>query len=523
MRLPLHFSNHLIDRNAFRSLNLVASFRDLSSTDTRKRVLLSLASTQLLVQLSTIPMALAVPSMAEDFGVDVSQAAWTIIARMLVLGSTVFFFARLGSRVGHVRVYFVGIILMALASLLAVTSVNVTQAVIWSGLVGLGASMISSNANPILAIVFGDKERGRAYSIPIIAARVGTLLGMAVFGVFLQFFSWRLVFLTSVPVGLFALWMVRPLLQYELLKAGEAAKNVVVGAPSALLMMATLAVFILSGLHIHGGDESFVSAEALEYHLPVHGLFLVMAAVFIIVQQRSARPFLNFGHFKNSQFSMALFSDHTFHMSMMAVVTLVPILVENGLGYDPIVASWVLIPGQFLGIFLPLIAGYYFDKSNPRWIRPAGLLAIASGFLMLALFSSTVAIWVLPILLIPAFIGTHTFNAPSNATIMNSLPEDRSFASGVMETSRQMGHTIGVTIAATMLGLALPTGISFMTDAQAEPFYRTGFQYAATAVIFTILTGALVAAYQTGIIGKRYGKASISAKGKDTVSASADD
>jgi hypothetical protein len=92
-----------------------------------------------------------------------------------------------------------------------------------------------------------------------------------------------------------------------------------------------------------------------------------------------------------------------------------------------------------------------------------------------------------------------------------------------METSRQMGHTIGVTIAATMLGLALPTGISFMTDAQAEPFYRAGFQYAATAVIFTILTGALVAAYQTGIIGKRYGKASISAKEKDTVSASADD
>lgn len=490
---------------------MVASFRDLSSTETRKRVLLSLASTQLLVQLSTIPMALSVPSMAEDFGVDVSQAAWTIVARMLVIGSTVFFFARLGSKIGHVRVYFVGVIIMAIASLLAVTSANINQAIVWSGVVGLGASMISSNANPILAIVFGDKERGRAYSIPIIAARIGTLLGMALFGVFLQFFSWRLVFLTSVPVGVFALWMARPLLEYELLKATDAAKKVVLGSPSALLMMATLAVFILSGLHVHEGDESFVSAEALEYHLPVHALFLVMAVAFIIVQRRSAQPFLNFGNFKNSQFSMALFSDHTFHMSMMAVVTLVPILVENGLGYDPIVASWVLIPGQFLGIFLPLIAGYYFDKSNPPWIRPAGLLAIASGFVLLAVFSTSVPIWVLPILLIPAFIGTHTFNAPSNATIMNSLPEDRSFASGVMETSRQMGHTIGVTIAAAMLGLALPTGIGFMTETEAMPFYRTGFQYAATAVVFTIMLGALVASYQTGIIGKRFGKASVKA------------
>ena len=454
-------------------------------------------------------MALSVPSMAEDFNIDVSQAAWTVIARLLVLGSTVFFFARLGSKIGHVRVYFLGAGLMAVGSALAVTSADIYQAVLWSGFVGIGASMIPSNSNPILVLVFGDTERGRAYSVPIIAARIGTLLGMVLFGVFLQFFSWRLVFLTSVPVGLYAMWMAKPLLKYEILQAGKAAKDIVVGAPSALLMMATLAVFIMSGLHVHEGDESFVSPEALEYHLPMHGLFLAMAALFIFVQRASSQPFLNFGYFKKKQFSMALFSDHTFHMSMMAVVTLVPILVENGLGYDPIVASWVLIPGQCLGIFLPLIAGYYFDKSKPRWIRPGGLLAIASGFVMLSLFSGQVPIWVLPILLIPAFIGTHTFNAPSNAMIMNSLPEDRSFASGVMETSRQMGHTIGATIAATMLGLALPASISFMTDAQAEPFYRTGFQYAATAVIFTIMAGALVAAFQEGIVRRPFGKAKV--------------
>ncbi|GIS95390.1 MAG: hypothetical protein CM1200mP22_26270 [Dehalococcoidia bacterium] len=81
----------MIDKNAFRSLNLMSSFRELSSNNTRKRVLLSLASTQLLVQLSTIPMALSVPTMADDFGVDVSQAAWTVIARLLVLGATVSF------------------------------------------------------------------------------------------------------------------------------------------------------------------------------------------------------------------------------------------------------------------------------------------------------------------------------------------------------------------------------------------------------------------------------------------------
>ena len=110
--------------------------------------------TQLLVQLSTIPMALSVPSMAEDFNIDVSQAAWTVIARLLVLGSTVFFFARLGSKIGHVRVYFLGAGFMALGSALAVTSTDIYQAVLWSGFVGVGASMITSNSNPILVSVF---------------------------------------------------------------------------------------------------------------------------------------------------------------------------------------------------------------------------------------------------------------------------------------------------------------------------------------------------------------------------------
>ncbi|GIT42549.1 MAG: hypothetical protein Ct9H300mP11_04850 [Chloroflexota bacterium] len=152
-------------------------------------------------------------------------------------------------RSGTSEGYFLGAGFMALGSALAVTSTDIYQAVLWSGFVGVGASMITSNSNPILVLVFGDTERGRAYSIPIIAPRGGTFLGEWHYSVFfLQFLSWRLVFLTSVPVGLYAMWMAKPLLKYEILQAGDAAKKLVLGAPSAFLMMATLAVFILSGL-----------------------------------------------------------------------------------------------------------------------------------------------------------------------------------------------------------------------------------------------------------------------------------
>ena len=79
---------------------------------------------------------------------------------------------------------------------------------------------------------------------------------------------------------------------------------------------------------------------------------------------------------------------------------------------------------------------------------------------------------------------------------MNTLEENRSFASGMLETTRQMGHTIGTTISATILGLALPVAISVMPVFEAQAAFRQGFQYSALAVVWIMATGAFVAMFQ---------------------------
>jgi predicted MFS family arabinose efflux permease len=260
--------------------------------------------------------------------------------------------------------------------------------------------------------------------------------------------------------------------------------------------MAVLVAFILGGSHIHEGTESFTSPEAINYHLPMNVLTVALIGLFLVVQSRAKQPFLDFRYFKQKYFSMALFSNTTAHLSMLTIFTLVPIVIEDGLGYGPIVVTLVLLPHQSLGLFFSPISGWVYDRYNPRWLGPITLFMIASGVALLGVFAAMVPIWGIPLLLLPASVGTAMFIAPYNALVMNSLPDNRSFASGMLETTRQMGHTVGSTIGATILGLSLPAALELMTAEEARSYYQQGFQIAALTVVWIIVAGGVVALFQ---------------------------
>jgi predicted MFS family arabinose efflux permease len=188
---------------------------------------------------------------------------------------------------------------------------------------------------------------------------------------------------------------------------------------------------------------------------------------------------------------------------MLAVTTLIPIVVENGLGQPPIMVTLVLLPNQIMGLFLPSLAGWVYDRYNPRWLRPGALMGIALGFLLVGFFAGDVPVWGIPVLMFPAYIGSNLFNSANNALVMNTLPENRSFASGMLETTRQMGHTLGATIGATILALALPVTIEFLTTGEVQALYREGFRFSALAVVWIMVSGSLVAIFQRVPAGMR--------------------
>ena len=475
-------------------MNLFNSYRELFAQPHQRHALIAVSMAYLLVQVASFPIALSIPSISEYFDVSLASASWVVVAELLALGSTVFLAARLGDRYGHNRIFFAGAVIATISGGLAAFSENLPQLVVLRGVQGIGAALITGNAHAILAGAFPVDQRAKAFAVPTISARVGAVLGLITFALFLQFLSWRLMFYTFIPLGLLAIWSGIPLLKEarDRLQRSQVPMDFIGG----ILFIGTIATLILSGMHLHEGAESFTSSEALRYHLPMNLLFVALLGLFFVVQSRIREPFMDFSVFKIRPFSMALFSNTTYHMSMLAVLTLMPIVVERGFGLDPIFVLYVLVPDELIGVFIPILSGWYYDKYRPTLLRPIAMSLIALGIILMGVFALRVSFWVIPALLLPATIGASMFQNVNNAVIMNAvLPEHRGFASGMIETTRQVGHTLGATIAASAIGLVLPVTIDLLSPGEAQGYYVKGLQVSALVVTGIIVVGAFLTYY----------------------------
>lgn len=473
--------------------------RPLLSTRERRDVLIALSSAYMLVQLSSLPVALSIPTLAEYFNASIGDVAWMVIVYLAMLGGLVMLMARLGDRYGHVKVFFIGIVIATVGSIALTFSQELWHLIALRGLTGIGSAMIMGNANAILAVAFPPGERGRAFAVPIIGARFGTLIGLAIFGAFLHFLSWKLIFATFIPLGIIAIWLSIPLIK----QAADQVQPKVEGAEGPLdwfgaaMLFVTGMVFILGGSHLHPGQESYTSPDALSYHIPMHVLFIALAVGFVLVERRVTNPVVDMGLFRKREFSLSLGSNVIYHASMLGTMTLVPILVEEGFGRSPLFVTVVLLPGQTLGLFMPMVAGWIYDTYRPQYLRLWAMLIIAVGFIGLSQFAPSLSFWVLPLFMLPVSIGTNVFNPINNAHIMNSLPlEHRGFASGMLETSREFGHAFGAMAAAAALGIAVPAGVELLPFESSRVFFIEGFELSTLVVVGILLFGALLVYFQ---------------------------
>ena len=479
---------------------LPASLSVLLSTPRRRKVLIALAAGHILTQMSSLPVALSVATLADHFSVGIDEAAWIVIVYLLALGSGALLGARLGDRYGHSRVYVLGVFASTLGAGLIVVAQSLWEVMAFRAVSGVGAALMIGNANAILASTFPVNERGRAFAVPIMGSRLGTLFGLASFGLSLEFATWRIAFATFLPIGILAVASSIGLIRGP--KPGSEPEVVLeerrdsgsIDFLGAGLIVAAASVLILSTNHLHPGEESFTSPDALTYHLPMHALFFVLLGVFAFVEHKVSNPMVDFRHFQHKYFTMSLVSNVAFHFSMLAAMTLVPILMEEGFGLSPIFVTFVLIPNQCIGLVMPLVAGWLYDKHGSRLFRPLAMMAIASGFLALGLLAPNISWWIVPILMLPITMGTAIFNPINNATVMSALPlEHRGVASGLLETTRELGHAIGATASATALSMFIPAFVNDLTQAEAQAHYFEGFRVSTMMVMGVLVFGAVIA------------------------------
>jgi MFS family permease len=410
-----------------------------------------------------------------------SYLLWMIMGFLVATAVLVVSFGRVGDIYGRVRMFTIGFAIFTVFSLLlTVTWMHGGEGALWMIIMrvgqGVGGAFLFANSSAILTDAFPHDQRGLALGVNTVAGIAGSFIGLVLGGV-LGPVSWRLVFLVSVPVGLFGtLWSWRKLVD---LGVRQPARIDWWGNLTFAAGLVAILVGITYGIQPYGGHTMGWTSPTV---LACMGGGLVLLAIFAVIETRIEDP----------MFRLSLFRIRPFTAGNIA--TLLASLGRGGLMFMLIMwlqGIWLPLHGYsfsetplWAGIYmLPLTvgfliagpaSGYLSDHFGARPFATGGMLVAALSFFLLELLPVNFNYLWFGLLLLMVGLGMGLFASPNMAGIMNSLPANRRGAGAGMATTFQNSAlvlSIGIFFSLMILGLAntLPGTLDHGLVAQGVP------------------------------------------------------
>jgi MFS family permease len=410
-----------------------------------------------------------------------SYLLWMIMGFLVATAVLVVSFGRVGDIYGRVRMFTIGFAIFTFFSLLlSITWMHGGAGALWMIVMrigqGVGGAFLFANSSAILTDAFPHDQRGLALGVNTVAGIAGSFIGLVLGGV-LGPVSWRLVFLVSVPVGLFGtLWSWRKLVD---LGVRQPAKIDWWGNLTFAAGLIAILVGITYGIQPYGGHTMGWTSPKV---LACMGGGLLLLAIFAVIETRIEDP----------MFRLSLFRIRAFTAGNIA--TLLASLGRGGLMFMLIMwlqGIWLPLHGYsfsqtplWAGIYmLPLTvgfliagpaSGYLSDHFGARPFATGGMLVAALSFFLLELLPVNFDYIWFSLLLLMVGLGMGLFASPNQAGIMNSLPANRRGAGAGMATTFQNSAlvlSIGIFFSLMILGLAntLPGTLDHGLVAQGVP------------------------------------------------------
>jgi MFS family permease len=395
---------------------------------------------------------------------NTSYLLWMLLSFMVVMAVLVVSLGRVGDIFGRVRMYNLGFAVFTLGSiLLSVTWLEGSAGAMWMIIMrvvqGIGAAFLMANSSAILTDAFPAEERGLALGINMVAAIAGSFIGLVLGGV-LAPVAWRLVFLVSVPFGLFG--TVWAYLKLEERGIRSPAKIDWWGNITFAIGLIAVLVGITYGILPYGGHNMGWTAPGVIAALA--GGLLVLCA-FVVIERRVAAPMFRLDLFRIRAFSGGSVATFLAALSRGGLMFML-ILWLQGIwlplhGYSfkdtPLWAGIYMLPLSVGFLIAGPISGRLADRFGARPFTFGGMIASAIGFLLLVAIPINFEYWefALVILLIGAAMGL--FAAPNITGIMNSLPPNqRGSGAGMAATFQNSASvlSIGVFFSLIIVGLS---------------------------------------------------------------------
>nr|WP_200417132.1 MFS transporter [Streptomyces sp. Y2F8-2] len=432
---------------------------------------------QFLVVLDVSVVNVALPSMRADLGLSAAGLQWVVNAYAIAFAGFMLLGGRAGDLYGRKRMFLIGLALFTLASLAGGLAQQDWELLVGRAVQGLGAAVLAPSTLTLLtAAVPEGAARARAIATWTAVGAGGGAAGGLVGGVLVDVLSWRWVLLINVPVGAVVLagsarWLVES-------RAGDGRR---LDLPGALLVTAGLGTLAYGIVQTEA--EGWTAAATL---VPL-AAGLALIGIFLAVEARAKAPLMPLKLLRVRSVSSANAAMFVSGSAMFCMWFFMTLYAQNVLGYSPLDAGLALVPSSLAVVLGSKVAPQVMRSVGARNLAVLGTLIAAAGFgwqsTMTANGSYTTAIMFPGILMM---LGAGLAGTPLAALATSgAAPGDAGLVSGLVNTSRTMGGSLGLavmsTIAATRTGAR--GSADALTEGYAEAFRTSGYVLLVGAVL----------------------------------------
>jgi EmrB/QacA subfamily drug resistance transporter len=450
----------------------------------RWRTLLVIAVAQLMVVLDSSIVNIAIPSAKADLGISDANQQWVITAYTLAFGSLLLLGGRIADFVGRKKIFMIGLIGFAAAS--ALGGIASTQALLFAsrGLQGVFGALLAPAALSIVSVTFTDpKERARAFGVYGAISGGGAAIGLILGGTLTEYFSWRWCLGVNAPIAIVA-----ALLAIKYVHESKAGGDHSYDLPG--VFTASAGLFAL----VYGFNEAASKGWSSEITLSFLGVAAILLIAFVLIESKVANPLMPMRVVTERNRGGSYLGSLVVGAGLFSMFLFLGLYLQTVLGYTPLRSGFAFLPFTAGIIVFAGVASQLLPKVGPKPLMVPGLVAAAVGLLLLTRITpeTSYVTHVLPSLLIMSSGMALVFIPLSTTSLHGVGNRDAGVASALLNTSQQVGGSLGTALLNTVAATAATTYMTSNPD-KAQTFGIThGFTVAFTVSSVLLLVGAVV-------------------------------
>jgi EmrB/QacA subfamily drug resistance transporter len=413
----------------------------------------------------------ALPSVISGLHAPLDQALWVVNSYLLVFAALLILASRLGDLFGHRRLFVAGLAAFAVASALCGAAQTPGELIAARVLQGIGAAAMAPQAMVIIRVIFDHERTGAAFGVFSSMIGVAAVTGPVIGGLLTTYLSWRWVFYVNLPIAAIGI-----ALSYAFvpeIRTGRKHSLDLPGVVLAAVGLAALCYGVIEGQRYDWGTvrDGITIPEILS-------LGALLLTAFVLWERRQPEPLVPLGLMRSRNFAIIAALSLAVQFALQSMLLVNSINLQSALGFTAVHAGLTGLPLTVAMTALAPFAGRITDRIGGKYVLAAGLVLYAAGILGIAAVASlhSTSLTYAPVLLV-AGLGMGAIFAPLATMAMQAAPPQLAgSASGVVNTSRQLGGTVGGAVTGAVLAssLASATGVRAATAASGLPAAARG-------------------------------------------------